>query len=72
MQSLLRKKYNTFFVSIGPNLASKTPQYDLTFKSYLPTVNTTLKETALSKDEPEEGFKPLKKKKKKKASDHNG
>ena len=43
-----------------PNLADKTPQCDLTFKSYLQTVNTALKETLLSKDEFEEAFKSLK------------
>ena len=41
----IAKKFNELFVAIGPNLANKIPQCDLTFKSYLPTVNTTLKET---------------------------
>ena len=34
--------FNEFFVNIEPSLANKIPQYDLTFKSYLPTVNTTI------------------------------
>ena len=33
------EKFNQFFVNIGPNLANKVPQCDLTFKSHLPTVN---------------------------------
>ena len=46
----IAEKFNEFFVNIGPNLAYKIPQCDLTFKSYLPTVNTTLKETVLSEN----------------------
>ena len=41
----IAKKFNDFFVKIGPDLANKIPQRDLTFKSNLPTVNATLKET---------------------------
>ena len=41
----IAKKFNEFFVKIGPDLANKIPQRDLTFKSNLPTVNATLKET---------------------------
>ena len=41
----IAKKFNEFFVNIGPDLANKIPQRDLTFKSNLPTVNATLKET---------------------------
>ena len=41
----IAEKFNKFFVNIGPNLADKIPRCALTFKSYLPTVNTTLKET---------------------------
>ena len=57
------EKFKEFFVNIGPNFANKTPQCDLTFKSYLPTVNTTLNETVLSKIELEEAFKSLKRNK---------
>ena len=57
------EKFNEFFVNIGPNLANKIPQCDLTFKSYLPTINTTLNETMLSEDEFEEAFKLLKRNK---------
>ena len=41
----IAEKFNEFFVNIGPDLANKIPQRDLTFKSNLPTVNATLKET---------------------------
>ena len=44
MQNLLRKKFNEFYVNVGPNLAKKIPQSDLNFESYLPKVNTTLNE----------------------------
>ena len=54
------EKLYGFFVHIGPNLADKIPQYDLTLESYLPTVNTVLDETVLSEDEFEETFKSLK------------
>ena len=53
----ITEKFNEFLVNIGSNLANKIPQCDLTFKSYLPTVNTTLKETMLSEYEFEEAFK---------------
>ena len=63
------EKFNDFFVNIGPNLADKIPQCDLTFKSYLPRVNTTLKEAVLSENEFEEAFKTLKRNK---APGHDG
>ena len=44
----IAEKFNEFFVNIGTNLANKIPQCDLTFKSYLPTINATLNETMLS------------------------
>ena len=39
------EKFSEFFVNIASNFAKKIPQCELSFKSYLPTVNTTLKET---------------------------
>ena len=65
----ITKKFNEFFVNIEPNLANKILQCNLTFKSYLPTVNSTLKETVLSENEFEEAFKTLKRNK---APDHDG
>ena len=53
------KKFNKFVVNIGPNLANKMLQSDLSFKSNLPTVNITLNETALSEDEFGETSKSL-------------
>ena len=69
IEILLRKSLTNFFVNIGPNLANKIPQCDLTFKSYLPTVDATLNETLLSEDEFEEVFKSLKRNK---APGHDG
>ena len=65
----IAEKFNEFFVNIGPNLANKISQCELTFKSYLPTVNTTLNEAVLSEDEFEEAFKSLKRNK---APGHDG
>ena len=65
----IAEKFNEFFVNIGPNLARKIPQCNLTFKSYFPTVNTILKETVLRKYEFEEAFKTLKRNK---ALGHDG
>ena len=41
----IAEKFNELFVNIGPNLANEIPLCGLNFKSHLPTVNTTLKET---------------------------
>ena len=56
----IAEKFSKFFVNIGPNLANKIHQCDLTFKPRLPAVNAMLNETVLSKDEFEEAFKSLK------------
>ena len=56
----IAEKFNEYFVNIGSNLANKSPQCDLTLKSYLPTVNATLNEVVLSEDEFEQAFKSLK------------
>ena len=45
----IAEKFNDFFVIIVPNLANKIPQCNLTFKSYLPTVKKTLKESVKQK-----------------------
>ena len=63
------EKFNEIFVKIGPNPANKISQCDLTFKLYLPTVNTMLNETVLSQDEFEEAFKSLRRNK---APGHDG
>ena len=75
MKEIIGKKkcnneaFNKSFVNIGPNLANKIPQCDLTFQSYFPTVNTTLKETVLSENEFEEAYKTPKRNK---APGHDG
>ena len=58
MRSLLRINLINF-ANIGPHLANKIPQGDLTFKPYLPTVNTTLNEAVFSGDEFKVAFKSL-------------
>ena len=63
----IAEKLNEFFANNWPNLASKIPQCGLNFKSYLPTVYTSLNEIVLSEDEFEEGFK----KKRNKAPGHD-
>ena len=63
------EKFNECFLNMGPNLANKIPQCDLAFKSYLPTVDTSLKVTVLGKDEFEEALKSLKRNK---APGHDG
>ena len=65
----IAEKFKEFFVNIGSNLAKKIPLCDLTFKSHLPTVNTTLNKTVLSGVGFEEAFKQLKKNK---APGHDG
>ena len=39
------EKCNNYFVNISQKFTYKIPQGDLTFKSYLPTVNAMLNET---------------------------
>ena len=51
------------FLSTLGQILLKIPQCDLNSKSYLPTVNTILKETVLSEDEFDEAFKMLKRNK---------
>ena len=46
----IAEKFNEFVINIRPNLPNKILQRDLTFEWYLPTVNTTLNQTVLSKD----------------------
>ena len=65
----IAEKFNEFFVNIGPNFANKISQCDLIFKSYLPIVNTTLKETVWSENEFEEAYQTLKRNK---APGHDG
>ena len=59
----ITEKFSKLVINIGLNLANKIPLRDLTFKSYLPTVNTTLNERVLNEDVFEEAFKSLKRNK---------
>ena len=58
----IAKKFNEYFVNIGPDLANKIPQRDLTFKSNLPS-NSKCNLKRNSENEFEEAFRTLKKKK---------
>ena len=50
----------TFFVKIGPNLASIIPKSDTNFEAYISKVNTKLHENPLTKDNFLKAFKSLK------------
>ena len=41
----------SFFVNVGPSLATKIPQSDCIFKWYLPKLNTPLNQTQLREGE---------------------
>ena len=53
-------KFNEYYVNVGPSLASKISEGDISFRSYLPEVAITLGENSLTKDEFDEAFKALK------------
>ena len=43
-QKTIAEKFNEFYVNFGPNLASKIPQNNNDFKSYLPDITTLFDE----------------------------
>ena len=53
-------KFNEYYVNVGPSLASKIPEGDINYRSYLPEVAITLGENSLTEDEFDEAFKALK------------
>ena len=53
-------KFNEYYVNVGPSLASKIPEGDISYRSYLLDVSITLGENSLTEDEFDEGFKALK------------
>ena len=54
-------KFNEYYVNVGPSLASKIPEGDISYRSYLPEVAITLGENSLnSSSEFDEAFKALK------------
>ena len=53
-------KFNEYYVNVGPSLASKIPEGDISYRSYLPEAAITLDENSLTEDEFDEAFKALK------------
>ena len=48
---------------MAPNLASEISESDLSFKSFIPKITTTLNETNMTEEEFSEAFKSLKRNK---------
>ena len=59
-KKLLLTHLTTFFVKIGPNLASKNPKSDANLEAYITKANTKLHKNPLMEDEFLESFKSLK------------
>ena len=53
-------KFNEYYVNVGPSLASKIPEGDISYRSYLSEVAITLGGNSLTEDEFDEAFKALK------------
>ena len=53
-------KFNEYYVNVGPSLASKIPEGDINYRSYLLEVAITLGENSLTDDEFDGAFKALK------------
>ena len=47
-QKTIAEKFNEFYVNVGPNLASKIPQDNNDYKSYLPDITTLIDEQDLT------------------------
>ena len=58
-QKTIAGKFNEFYVSVGPNLASKIPQNN-DYKSYLPDITTLFDEQDLTEQELKEAVASLK------------
>ena len=54
------KHLTTFFVKIGPNLASEIPKIDTNFETYISKANTKLQENFLTEDAFFKTFKSVK------------
>ena len=54
------QKFNEFYVNVEPNLASKIPQNNNDYKSYLPNITTLFDEQDLTDQELEEAVASLK------------
>ena len=59
-QKTIAKKFNEFCVNVGPNLASKIPQNNNDYKSYLPDITTLFDEQDLTEKEHKEAVASLK------------
>ena len=53
-------KLNEYYVNVGPSLASKIPEGDISYRSYFLEVAITLDDNSLTEDEFDETFKTLK------------
>ena len=47
-QKTIDEKFNEFYVNVGPNLASKIPENNNDYKSYLPDITTQFDEQDLT------------------------
>ena len=59
-QKTITKKFNMFYVKVRPNLASKIPQSNNDYKSYLPDITTLIDEQELTGQEIKEAVASLK------------
>ena len=59
-QKTVAEKFNEFYVNVGPNLASKIPQNNNDYKSYLPDITTLFDEQDLTEQEFKEAVASLK------------
>ena len=59
-QKTIAEKFNEFYVNVGPNLASKIPQNNNDYKSYLPDITTLFDEQDLTEQELKEAVASLK------------
>ena len=51
--------FNEYYANVGPSLASKIPEGDISYRSYLPEVAITLGENSSTEDEFDEGCKQI-------------
>ena len=59
-QKTIAKKFNEFYVNVGHNLASKIPQNNNDYKSYLPDITTIFDEQDLREQQLKEAVASLK------------
>ena len=59
-QKTIAEKFNKFYVNVRPNLASKIPQNNNDYKSYLPNITTLFDEQDLTEQELKEAVASLK------------